>query len=161
VAHPQAREDRQWFALRTKSRREKVLSEDMRPLGIGHFLPLIRVVRFYGNRKATLPRISLPAWRRRRRLPGRAHPLCGADYRGSRLQNELKNIALAISKIAALDAYPYLKNWRRVKFRSGRLRGLQAFVVDRNQRNRLILNMETRGTAVSVEIDPSLVDLLE
>jgi transcription antitermination factor NusG len=168
-AHAPARMDREWFVLRTKSRQEKALADDLETLRIAHFLPLIRVVRFYGGRKA---KVQVPLF------PGYVFVRGGATaaYQAERtrrvvqiievadqvrLHNELKNIALAISRNVALDTYPYLKKGVRVEVRSGPLRGLEGFVLDRDQRNRLILNVETLGTAVSVEIDPSLVDLLE
>src|SRR5436190_8646054 len=44
----------QWHVLRTKSRQEKILASELDAMGIGSYLPLIRQVRFYAGRKATV-----------------------------------------------------------------------------------------------------------
>ena len=41
-----------WFVLHVKSRQEKALAGDLAKAGIEHYLPLNRVVRYHGNRKA-------------------------------------------------------------------------------------------------------------
>src|SRR3954469_20570981 len=40
-----------WHVLHTKSRQEKILSEDLLALEIPHYLPLVKSVRYYGKRK--------------------------------------------------------------------------------------------------------------
>ena len=166
---PPASQDHDWFALRTRSRQEKALSRDLGSMEIEHFLPLVRRIRFYGGRKAKVQEPLFPGYlfirggieaayqaERTRRI---VQIIEVADQQ--RLHNELRNIALAISRDATLATYPFLKKGVRVEVRAGPLRGLAGLVLDRNQRDRLILNVDTLGTAVSVEIDPSLVDLLE
>lgn len=167
--HPPLAGAREWFVLRTKSRQEKALAADLDALGIRCFLPLVRMIRFYGRRKARVDAPLFPGYLFLRGgveaayLADRTHRIVQiievTDQR--RLHNELKNIAIAISRNVPLDPYPFLKKGVRVVVRSGPLRGIEGFVLDRDQRNRLILNVDTLGTAVSVEIDPSLVDLLD
>ena len=168
-ARPPLAGAREWFVLRTKSRQEKALATDLRTLGIRYFLPLVKAVRFYGSRKA---RVEVPLFPGYLFLRGGVEAAYRADRTHrivqiievtdqGRLHDELKNIALAISRNVPLDPYPYLKKGVRVVVRSGPLRGVEGFVLDRDQRNRLILNVDTLGTAVSVEIDPSLVELGE
>ena len=148
-----------WWVAHVRSRQEKALATDLRKLGIGQFLPLIRAIRFYGGRKA---RVEVPLF------PGYLFVRGGAEaaYRAEKtrrvvqiievadqvgLHAELTNIALAISRNATLDPYPYLKKGVRVQVRAGPLRGVQGHVLNRDQRDRLILNVETLGSAVSVE----------
>ena len=60
------------------------------------------------------------------------------------------------------DPHPFLKAGVRVEVRSGPLRGLQGFVERRTGINRLILlQIEMPGRAVSLEIDPPLLDPIE
>ena len=46
-----------WWVVHTKSRNEKALVSDLERLGIGHFLPLVRVRRKYGKR---VMRVEIP-----------------------------------------------------------------------------------------------------
>src|SRR5437667_9320849 len=46
-----------WHVLHTKSRQEKSLAADLAALKIDYFLPLVKQVKYYGNRKA---RVELP-----------------------------------------------------------------------------------------------------
>ena len=168
-ADPPAPVARDWFVLRTRSRQEKALAEELRGLGIAHFLPLKQMVRFYGKRRA---RVQVPLFPGYLFLRGGVKAAYEAERTRRvvqiievsdqvRLHHELKNIALAIRQNVPMASYQYLKRGVRVEVRTGPLRGIRGLVVDRDQRDRLILNVETLGTAVSLEIDPSQVDLLD
>ena len=43
-----------WFVLRTKSRQEKILANELRSRGIDNFLPIVTCTKYYGGRKATV-----------------------------------------------------------------------------------------------------------
>jgi transcription antitermination factor NusG len=51
-----------------------------------------------------------------------------------------------------------LKKGVRVEVRSGPFRGLQGVIEGRASANRLILQVDLLGRAVSLEIDPTLLD---
>jgi transcription antitermination factor NusG len=146
--------------LHTKSRQEKLLADELHRMGIGHYLPLARQVRYYGKRKATVEiplfpgyvfvRGSIDETYQSNRTHRVARIITVSDQ--VRLDWELKNLHLAHCNSAALNPYPYLRKGVRVEVRSGPFRGLQGFIEDVASGGRLILQVEMLGRAVSVEI---------
>jgi transcription termination/antitermination protein NusG len=156
----------QWVVLHTKSRQEKILADDLKVLGIACFLPLIKQVRFYGNRKAMVETPLFPGYVFLRGTMDQAYEadrtkrvariITVADQK--QIEWELGNLHLALSGGAPLEPYPYLKKGVRVEVRSGPFRGLQGVIEDRLNAQRLILQVDMLGRAVSLEIDGALLE---
>ncbi len=158
-----------WFVLRTKSRHEKRIADDLKARGVTHFLPLVDCVRYYGQRKA---RIQVPLFPGYLFLRGTLEQAYEADRTNrvaqiipvadqAQINWELRNICVAVANNATLDPYPYLRKGVRVEVRSGPFRGLQGIIEDRTKRNRLILQVEILGRAAGLEVDGALLDLLD
>jgi transcription antitermination factor NusG len=158
-----------WHVLHTKSRQEKAVADDLLALGIGHFLPLVRQVKYYGNRKAVVQAPLFPGYvflrgdldaaykaDRTKRIAS----IIKVNDQG-KLDWELKNLHLALVKEAPLLAFPHLKKGLRVEVRAGPFRGLQGIIEDRTANQRLILQVDMLGRAVSLEIDGTLLELIE
>ena len=155
-----------WHVLHTKSRQEKVVAADLAAMGIPFYLPLVRQVRYYGRRKT---RVSMPLFPGYVFLRGTLEQVYAAD-RTKRIANiipvnaqdqldwELRNLHLALSKDAELIPFPFLSKGVRVEVRSGPFRGLQGVIEGRAADNRLILQVDMLGRAVSLEIDGALLD---
>ena len=155
-----------WHVLHTKSRQEKVVAADLAAMGIAYYLPLVRAIRYYGKRKA---KVSMPLFPGYVFLRGTLEQVYAAD-RTKRVANiiavnaqdqldwELRNLHLALSKDAELTPFPFLKKGVRVEVRSGPFRGLQGVIEGRAADNRLILQVDMLGRAVSLEIDGALLD---
>jgi transcription antitermination factor NusG len=158
-----------WFVLHTRSRQEKALAFDLEVRRIAYFLPLRREVHYYGNRKCI---IDVPLFSSYLFIKGYAGDAYIAD-RTKRVANiircpdqqriswELSNINLALLQNAPLALYPFLVKGTRVEVRAGPFRGLQGVIEDRIKGNRLILQVETLGRALSFEIDGSLLDVIK
>jgi transcription antitermination factor NusG len=159
-------QDRRWFVLHTRSRQEKALIADLGAMGVAHFLPLITQARYFGNRKL---HVELPLFPSYVFVRGSLEQVYLAD-RTKRLVSiirvpnqhqlnwELRNLHLALANQVVLDPYPMLRAGVRVEVRAGPLRGLQGVVESRVRANRLILQIEMLGQAVSVEVEASLLD---
>jgi transcription antitermination factor NusG len=158
-----------WYVLHTKSRQEKVVADDLAAMGIGCFLPLVKQVRYYGNRKAWA---ELPLFPSYVFLRGEVDHVYEADRtkriaqiikvsQQDKLDWELRNLYLALSAKAPLTPFPYLKVGVRVEVRSGPFRGLQGMIEGRTPKDRLLLQVDILGQAVSLEIDGSLLDVIE
>jgi transcription antitermination factor NusG len=159
----------EWFVLHTRSRQEKAIAADLAARQIAHYLPLHREVRYYGRRKCV---VDAPLFSNYLFLKGTFEDAYTAD-RTKRVANiirvpdqqkisrELGNIHLALLKNAPFVLYPTLVKGVRVEVRAGPFRGLQGVIEDRTKGDRLILQVETLGRAVSFEIDGSLLDVME
>jgi transcription antitermination factor NusG len=155
-----------WHVLHTKSRQEKVVAADLGAMGIAYYLPLVSQVRYYGRRKA---KVAMPLFPGYVFLRGSLDQVYEAD-RTKRIANiievnaqeqldwELRNLHLALSQEAALRPFPFLKKGVRVEVRSGPFRGLQGIIEGRATENRLILQVDMLGRAVSLEIEGALLD---
>lgn len=164
-ALPRSREaEAAWFVLHTKSRQEKKVAADLQAMGIAHYLPLVAYRRRYEKRVAT---VDLPLFAGYVFLHGTLDNAYEIDRtrrivqvirvpNQAQVEWELANIHLALSQQAVLDPYPYLQKGVRVEVRSGPMRGLQGLIEDRTQRDRLILQVEMLGRAMSMEIDGAL-----
>ena len=158
-----------WFVLHTKSRQEKAIADDLAARRIGCFLPLVRQVRYYGQRKAAVDEPLFPGYVF---LRGQIEEAYEAD-RTKRIANiirvsdqdrmnwELKNLYIALKSQAPLDPFPYLKKGMRVEVRSGPFRGLQGLVDDRRTLDRIILQVDMLGRGVSLEVDGALLEPVE
>ena len=159
----------QWFVLHVKSRQEKAVAEVLTGMGVAHFLPLLPMVHFYGRRKITAKLPMFPCYLF---LRGSIEQAYSID-RTKRVANilrvanqdqmdwELKNIALALNHNIPLDPYPYLCKGVRAEVQAGPLRGLQGLVEERTKCDRLVLQVEMLGRAVSVEVDACLLEVVE
>ena|SRR5437763_485684 len=158
-----------WFVLRTRSRQEKILANTLRSREVGCFLPLLRAERIYCGRRFVVELPLFPCYvflrgqlddayfaERTKRV---AQIIQVPDQR--RLDCELSNLARALSSNQPLDPFPYLRTGIRVEVREGPLRGIQGIIEDRTRRDRLILQIEALGQAVSLEVDAAAVDVIE
>ena len=154
-----------WHVLHVKSRQEKALSTDLSIRGIHHYLPLVRQARFYGHRKSD---VQLPLFSGYVFLLGTMEQAYSADRTGrvariipvfdqGKIDWELANLQLAMLREPALTPYQFLKTGDRVEIRSGPFKGVQGIIEGRAKECRLILQVTTLGTAVSLDIDASLV----
>ena len=158
-----------WFVLRTKSRQEKILADELRSRGVGNFLPIMTCTKYYGGRKAT---VELPVFPGYLFLRGDVDEAYEADRTRrvaqiikvadqEKLDRELRNIHLALRGGAPLDPFPYLRAGVAVEVREGPFRGLRGVIEPGGRRDRLILQVEILGRAVSLEIDASLLDVVD
>ena len=162
-------DDQRWYVLHTRSRQEKAVAAHLAARNIPHFLPLMSHVRYYGRRKLV---VELPLFPSYVFLRGRLEHAYEADRtrRLSRIIHvadqqqidwDLNNIRLAVEHKVPLDPYPHLKIGIQAEVRSGPFRGLQGVIEDRTRLDRLILQIDMLGRAVSLEIDGALLEPLE
>jgi transcription antitermination factor NusG len=158
-----------WHILRTRSRQEKALAADLEAMGMGCYLPRVRVARQYGSQRV---HVELPLFPGYLFMRGSIDDTYAADRTRRvaqiirvadqpRLEWELRNLALVLSSDEALDPYPHLRCGVRVEVRSGPLRGVQGLIVSRGQRDRLVLQVDMLGQGVSLELDGALLDVID
>ena len=161
-------ETMRWHVLQTRSRQEKALAEGLEARGIKCFLPLVRVGRVYGGRKA---QVELPLFPGYLFLHGTLENVYAADrtkrvakvipvFDQARIAEELKSVELALKEApqtSRFDPFPYLKQGIRVEVISGPMRGVRGVIEDRRKRDRLILQVNVLGQATSLEVDSALL----
>lgn len=161
--------DGDWFVLHTRSRQEKVVTADLQAMNVGVYLPLQARVTFQGRRKV---RTRVPLFPGYVFLRGTREQAYLAD-RTKRVANiitvndqqmidcQLRNLHMALSQETPLEPYPYLQKGTWVEVTAGPFRGLQGVIEDRLRADRLLLQVDMLGRAMSLEIDPSLLQPLD
>lgn len=154
-----------WWAIHTLPRCEKKLDQWFNRQGMEHYLPLRRSVRVYASKKAVFHLPLFPGYafgafsplERRSVLQSRfvAKTLGVEDQEQFRIQ--LANIRRAIESEVAMEACAYLKEGTRVRITSGKLRGLEGFVLRFHGKSRLILSVDILQRSVALEVDPFMV----
>ncbi len=156
----------EWLVLHIKSRQEKALAEQLESLSIPHFLPLQFEQKIHGGRKAIVASPLFPGYLF---LRGTIHDAYRAD-RTRRVANiipvkdqvglnqELLNVHLALSEGVRLKAHHCLRQGIKVEVIAGPLCGLQGLIENIGTRNRVILQVNMLGSAVSVEVDADCVE---
>lgn len=164
----QAGQARAWHVLHVKSRQEKALADDLDRLGIDYYLPLVRELHYYGQRKNW---VDLPLFPGYIFLSGRREDMYRADRTRRVLQiltvtdqrqfnSELENIRMVLDNQGQLKPHPFLRQGCRVEVRSGPFRGLLGLVEDPSRIHRIVLQVNILGRAVSMEMDASLLEVI-
>jgi transcriptional antiterminator RfaH len=161
--------DAPWWLVHTKPRNEKALSRDLERMGIGHFLPLAKVERRYGDRAAAV-RIPLfagylflcggPDERYAVLMTHRAAGVYGVANQ-QRLKADLRQIHRVTSGEEAVDVYPGIQCGRRCRVARGSLQGLEGVVLMRKGKCRVYVAVEILGQSAEVEIDAAMLEVMD
>ncbi|MEK6677535.1 MAG: transcription termination/antitermination NusG family protein [Planctomycetota bacterium] len=155
--------------MHTKPRNEKALSQDLTALNISYFLPLVKTFKRYGGR---VVEAKLPLF------PGYLFLLGGEDHRYAtltthravqvisvpnqvRMGEELRNVYRVTNSDTPVDLYPGIQSGRNCRVVRGSLAGLEGVVIRRRDVYRVYVAVEILGQSAEVEIDPSLLELLD
>ncbi len=158
-----------WWVVHTKSRQEKALLADLGKLNIGCYLPLVSVKRRYGGRTFRLQLPLFPSYlfmcgnedhRYATLMTHRAAAVIRvADQ--ERLKYELRQIFRVTTGEDPVDLYPGLRRGRRCRVVSGSLAGLEGIVLRRRGACRVYVGVQALGQSAELEIDPSLLEVIE
>ncbi len=154
-----------WHVLHVLSRHEKTLARLIEASGISVFLPLTPVVTYHGRHKV---RVDAPLFPGYVFLWGDLDDAYSADRTGhvaaiigvddqDLLERELQSLHLALSRGVRLSPHPVVPEGTRVVIRAGPMKGLEGVVKQHHGGGRLILQVSMLGTAVSVDLDGSLL----
>jgi transcription antitermination factor NusG len=158
-------ETENWYALHTRPRHEKIVSQRLCERGVTTFLPLLTEVRRWSDRKKS---VQLPlfggyvfakfAANRNERLRvlrvDGVLELIGSRGEGSPIPDEeIDAVRTLVEKNLSWSSYPYLTIGQRVRIRSGALDGVEGILVARNGDSTLVISVNAiqRSLAVRVE----------
>lgn len=158
-----------WWVLHTRSRAEKVVSGHLTRSGIQHFLPLVTLRRRYGGRDSHVCVPLFPGYvflcgEDRDRIEALrcnriAHVLEVSDQ--DRLRSDLLQIELLVTGDEPIDLYPRIRVGSMCRVVSGHLAGLEGVVLRRRGPWRVFVGVQFVGQSAELEIDSSLVEVLD
>ncbi len=161
----------QWFALRVKSRCEKVVSTIARNKGFEEFLPLYQRRQRWSDRVKAVefplfpgyvfcrlnPQYRLPLLT----IPGVLHFVGIGKAPVPIDDEEILAIQSAVSSGLATEPWPFLEVGQRVRLEDGPLVGLEGFLVEMRKRYRVVVSVTLLKRSVAVEIDREWVTPLD
>jgi transcription termination/antitermination protein NusG len=130
-----------WYALRTKSRQEKVVQRQLETDGFEVYLPLQKERRQWSDRRAEVEVPLFPGYAFVKLVEGSPERVrvlrksgvlgfLGNTQRLSAVRDEeIQNIRLLLASGVPFRPHPYLETGQRVRITAGVLRGLEGTVV--------------------------------
>lgn len=156
-----------WFAVRVKSRHEKVVETSLRGKGYDTFLPVYHDHRMWGNRKAEVecPLFSGYVFVRlefQRRLPilqtsGVVQFVCNGHLPAPVDPDELAAIRAISSSGLPVAPWPFLEAGQRVRVADGSLRGVEGVLTQVKSRDRIVVSLSLLQRSVAVELDRAAI----
>lgn len=157
----------QWFALRTKSRHEKLVRDQLEKQGIEPLLPTVRRLSQWKDRKKEIevPLFSGYCFVRlsqQTKLPAQmvagVVEVVGSGNRPEPIPDtEIEVLKTLMASVLPYDPHPYLHEGMTVEVVRGPLQGVQGILLRKEKRHRLVIGVRLIQQAASVEIDISNV----
>jgi transcription antitermination factor NusG len=156
-----------WFAVRVKSRHEKVVEASLRGKGYEAFLPVYHDHRMWGKRKAEVecPLFSGYVFVHlefQRRLPilqttGVVQFVCNGQLPAPVDPDELAAIRAISSSGLPVAPWPFLEAGQRVRVTEGSLRGVEGVLTQVKNRDRIVVSLSLLQRSVAVELDRAAI----
>lgn len=159
-----------WYAVQTRARHEKAVSNYLRLQGVEEFLPLYKSRREWSDRiqVVELPlfggyifcRLGASALASVRGTPGVLHVLGYGTTPAEVPEGEIAAIRRLLGSGAQALPCPYLKEGMTVRIRSGALKGLEGRLERIKNRCRLVLSVHLLQRSVALEVEPESIEVL-
>jgi transcription antitermination factor NusG len=171
LPHP-ATESYLWYAIQTRIRFEKKVFAQLKTKGIETFLPLVKHVHQWSDRRQVVevplfpgygfvhlhldPTIRFQVLRTAGlmgfvRFNGEATPVP---------QKQIQDIQQVLTQNFPCTMYPFLKAGQKVRILGGCLDGLEGILIDRNAGKRLLISVEAIQRTMEIHIEGYDVELL-
>ena len=152
-----------WYALRTKSRHEKVVRERLVREGVEALLPTMKRLSRWKDRKKEIEVPLFPGYCFVRFSLERRFPvlnvigvvdIVGCGHRPEAIPDEeILALKAVMASFLRYDAHPYLKEGMNVEVVGGALKGVRGILLQKNKGHRLAVGIQLIQQAVAVEID--------
>lgn len=154
-----------WYAIRTRSRHEKLVRDQLQARGIQPFLPLVGRMRQWKDRRKLVqfplfPGYCFAHFALRERLPVLT-AVGVVEILGTRgcpvpvPASEIEAVQRLVTSILPYDPHPFLRAGMEVEVIRGPLAGIRGILVRKEPRARLVIAVSIIQQAASVELDAS------
>ena len=152
-----------WYAVRTRSRHEKLVRDRLAAEGIEHLLPTVMRLNQWKDRKKE---VEVPlfsgycfarfAWPDRLAVQtvSGVVGIVGGGHRPEPIPDrEIDALRTLMASTLMYDAHPYLHEGMTVEVIRGPLKGVSGILLRKGKRHRLVLSVHLIQQAAAVEID--------
>lgn len=152
-----------WYAVHTRSRHEKMVAELLDEHGFERFLPLVKVLSQWKDRKKWVDRPYFPGYLFVHVAADELHlvrpvrgvaKILGPKPREASIvpEREIESLKRLVNAEVEVDPFPYLKPGQLVTIKRGVLKGVQGTIVKKSKRVLLVVSVPLLGQSVSVTI---------
>ncbi len=152
-----------WYALRVRSRAEKLVATCARNKGFEEFLPLYRSIHRWSDRKKSVELPLFPGYvfchlDPRHRLPILTIPgaieFVGIGKIPAPIEDaEIAAIRTAVNSGLMVEPWEYLEAGESVRVESGPLAGIEGIFVESKKENRIVVSVTLLQRSMAVEIE--------
>jgi transcription antitermination factor NusG len=154
-----------WFAVHTHARHEKVVAEEVSGLGIETFLPLVKEVRQWSDRRKVIESPLFGCYLFVKLVPRNDERLrvlrvngvlkfVGTNGMGIPIPDEqIHTVRSLIEERIPLCSHPFLKIGQRVRIRSGALSGVEGILVARSGESALVISLDAIQRSLSLRLE--------
>lgn len=152
-----------WYAIRTRSRHEKRVRDQLAARGIEPFLPLVNRWRQWKDRRKQVAFPVFPGYcfarfpiAERRAVVtvhGVVQILGNPEGPVPVSDAEIDGVRRLVTSTLPVDPHPYLQEGDRVEVVRGPLAGLQGILVRKGSRARLVISVRLIEQAIAVELN--------
>lgn len=156
-----------WYAIRTRSRHEKLVRDRLAAQGIEHLLPTVLRLSQWKDRKKEIEvplflgycfaRFPWPDRLAVLKVSGVVEIVGGGQRSEPIPDEEINAIKSLMASTFTYDAHPYLREGMMVEVRRGPLEGVRGILLRKAKRHRLVISIHLIQQAAAVEIDASEV----
>jgi transcription antitermination factor NusG len=157
-------DEARWYAVKTRSRHEKVVATQLESRDVPSFLPLVTQVHRWSDRKKMVQVPLFPGYTFVRIVPSpeeyirvlRVHGVSsfvGIHGQGTPIPDkQIADIQMLLSSTAAYSVCPFLKVGQKVRIRGGCLDGVEGLLVARNGDRNLLISVEPMQRSLAIDI---------
>jgi transcription antitermination factor NusG len=159
-------ESAKWYAVQTRARNEKVISERLQEQGLTTFLPLVTEIRRWSDRKKKVEvplfscyvfvKLVFSSSAARMRVYRTSGVFGIVSMRGEAIpipEEQIETLRTVVTQQVPWSTHPFLKIGQRVRIRGGSLDGVEGVLLSRDKDRTLIISVDAiqRSLAVRVE----------
>lgn len=162
---PAQQREEQWYALHTRARHERVVENRLREQGLETFLPTMKEVHRWSDRKKTVEvplfscyvfvRCGLSAEDRTKIY--RADSILGVvGTRGAGTpipDDQIEGVRALLAQTGQWRSHPFLKVGQRVRVCGGAMDGVEGIFLSENGDNSLVISVDVIQRSLAVRID--------
>jgi transcription antitermination factor NusG len=154
-----------WYAVHTRSRHEKMVTERLQERGLTVFLPIVRETHRWSDRKKTveLPLFSCYVFVRMVMAPRERLKVCstngvlqivGSGAEGTPIpDDQIEAVRRLLNEELPWSEHPFLKVGQRVRIRGGAMDGVEGILLARNGDRTLVVSVDVIQRSLAVRIE--------
>jgi len=151
-----------WYALRTRSRHEKLVRDRLEAQGVEPLLPTITKLSQWKDRRKEVvvplfsgycfARFAWPDRLAAQTISGVVEIVGGGERPEPIPDEEIDALKTLMASTLRYDAFPYLREGMMVEVAKGPLKGVRGLLVRKGKRHRLVIAVHLIQQAAAVEI---------